>query len=117
MLVSRDYPYLQVEVTVRHSRRRFRALLDTEFDGYVVLPASCQRRFGEPDFSVPTRLADGTEEEFPAYRGGIEVVGLRARIVYLAEVMLLGNECLVGQGITALLKVTFDHGLQVVIEQ
>ena len=37
MLVGQDYPYLQVEVTVRNFRLRFRAVLDTGFDGHFVL--------------------------------------------------------------------------------
>lgn len=114
MLVSKEYPYLQVEVTVGNFRSRLRALLDTGFDGHLILPETLRRRLGKPHFLITTRLADGTEKEFPAYQGGVEIVGLG--VVYMARVTLLGDECLMGQGIIKRLKVTFDHGYRVVVE-
>jgi len=114
MLVSTDYPYLQVEVTIRSFRSRFRALLDTGFDGSLTLPEALRSQLGKPDMFVRTRLADGTEKKFPAYKGGVEIVGLG--VVYLTRFTLLGDECLMGQGIIKRLRVTFDHGNQIVVE-
>jgi hypothetical protein len=34
----------------------------------------------------------------------------------MTRLTLLGDECLIGQGIIKRLKVTFDHGSQVVVE-
>ena len=116
MLVSQDYLYLQVEVTVRNLRSRFRALLDNGFDGHLVLPEAFHRQFGKPDLLVKTRLANGTEKKFPAYQGGAEIVGLGLPVAYLTEIILLGDECLLGQGIIRRLKVTFDHGSQIMVE-
>lgn len=116
MLVSTDYPYLQVEVTRHNFRSRFRALLDTGFDGYLVLPEGFQSQFGVPDLLVTTRLADGTARQFPTYQGGIEIIDLGVQVTYMAGIILLGQECLMGQGIIKRLKVTFDHGSQVVVE-
>lgn len=114
MFVSTDYPYLQVQVTVRSFTLSFRALLDTGFDGHLILPETLSAQLGSPDFMVTTRLADGTEKEFQAYHGGVEIVGLG--VVHLARLTLLGDECLMGQGIIKRLKVTFDHGNQVLVE-
>ena len=44
MVVSREYPYLQVKVTVHNFSSHFRALLDTGFDGYLVLPETLGSR-------------------------------------------------------------------------
>ena len=115
MLISKDYPYLQVRVTVGNFNAVFRVLLDTGFDGHLVLPESVSTQLASPDFFISTRLADGREQQFPAYRGGIEIIDLG--VVYLARLTLLGDECLMGQGIIKRLKVTFDHGGQVVVEQ
>ena len=114
MLVSRDYPYVQVRVTVRSFSSLFRALLDTGFDGHLVLPETLGSQLGNPDDLIKTYLADGTEKETPMYLGDVEMVGLG--IVYPVLLVLLGDECLVGQGIIRRLKVTFDHGSQIVIE-
>ena len=114
MLVSSDYPYLQVRVTVRSHSLTYRALLDTGFDGYLVLPEGLENQLGAPEFQVKTRLADGSESMRPHYHGGVEIVGLG--LVFLAPLTLLGDECLVGQGVIRQLKVTFDHGAQVVVE-
>lgn len=113
-MVSREYPYLQVKVTVHNFSSHFRALLDTGFDGYLVLPETLNSQLGRPDFQITTRLADGSRRISPVYQGGVEIVGLN--MAYLARIILLGNECLMGQGIIKRLKVTFDHGSQVVVE-
>lgn len=114
MLVSHDYPDLLIKVTIRTLALPFQALLDTGFDGHLVLPAVLGNQLGTPDYLVKTRLADNSENAFPAYLGGVEVVGLG--LVYMARLTLLGNECLMGQGIIKRLRVTFDHGTQILVE-
>ena len=108
MLVNPDYPYVQVRVTIRGHSVIYRALLDTGFDGYLVLPETLESQLGAPDFQIKAYLADGTGKMRAQYRGAVEIVGLG--LTYVARVTLLGNECLVGQG------VIFDHGSQVIIE-
>jgi predicted aspartyl protease len=114
MVVSKDYPYLEVKVTVRNLSSHFQALLDTGFDGYLILPEVLNSQLGKPDFQVKTGLADGSARIASEYRGRVEIVGLN--VLYLARIILLGDECLMGQGIIKRLKVTFDHGIQVVVE-
>jgi clan AA aspartic protease len=114
MVVSTEYPYLQVKVTLHNFSSPFQALLDTGFDGYLVLPATLSPQLEKPDFQITTRLADGSRRMSPVYQGGVEIVGLN--IVYVSRIILLGNECLLGQGIIKRIKVTFDHGSQIVVE-
>ena len=56
MVVSTDYPYLQIRVTVRNLSFSFRALLDTGFTGHLVLPETLGNQLGSPDVLVTTRL-------------------------------------------------------------
>ena len=114
MLVSSDYPYLQIKVVVRNLFLTFRALLDTGFDGHLVLPVSCFDQLGEPDFRAGAMLADGISRITPQYWGGIEIVGLNVN--YMGRIILLGDECLMGQGIIRRVKITFDHGKEVIVE-
>ena len=114
MFISEDYPYIQVQVTIRGFSGTFRALIDTGFDGYFILPETISRQLGKPDFQVKAQLADGSERMSAEYLGKAEIVGLGE--MYSAYFTLLGDECLVGQGIIKQLKMTFDHGKQVVLE-
>ena len=114
MLISSDYPYVQVQITIRTYRSVFRALVDTGFDGHVILPESLGEQLGKPDYLSKSWLADSTERDTPEYQGGVEIVGLN--ITFLGRMTLLGNECLIGQEIIKRLKVTFDHGNQMILE-
>jgi clan AA aspartic protease len=108
MVISKDYPYLRVKVTVRNFSSHFQALIDTGFDGHLVLPEALRGQLGEPDSHVKAGLADGSGRIAAVHRGGVEIVGLD--VVHLARIILLGDECLLGQGIIKRLKITFDHG-------
>lgn len=115
MLISHDYPFLEVSITVRSFRTSSRALIDTGFDGYLILPVSFAGSLGTPDSRAQWTLADGTPIFLPEYRGGIEIMGLG--LTFMARIVLMGDECLIGQGIVRRLKVTFDHGREVVVER
>ena len=85
MLVSSEYPYLQVRVTVGKYRLSYRALLDTGFDGYLVLPERLESQLGAPEFRVKTVLADGRESMRPQFRAAVEIVGLN--LVYVVRLL------------------------------
>jgi len=103
-----------VRITVRAFRTSYRALVDTGFDGHLTLPISFAASLGAADLYAQWTLADGTPIHLPEYRGGIEKAGLGA--TFMARIILMGEECLLGQGIIRQLKVTFDHGTQVMVE-
>ena len=114
MQISSEYPFLDVRITIRSVRIDYRALVDTGFDGYLTLPVSFAASLGVADSHAQWTLADGTPILLPEYRGGIEVAGLGT--TFMARIILMGEECLLGQGIIRRLKITFDHGKQVVVE-
>ena len=114
MFASHDYPFLEVKIAVRSFRTSCRALIDTGFDGYLILPVSFAANLGAADSHAQWTLADGTSIFLPEYRGGVEIVDLG--FTFMARIVLMGDECLIGQGIIRQLKVTFDHGKQVVVE-
>lgn len=114
MFISHDYPFLEVNVAVRSLRTSCRALIDTGFDGYLILPLSFSGSLGAADSHAQWTLADGTPIFLPEYRGGIEIMGLG--LMFMARIIVMGDECLIGQGIIKRLKVTLDHGSEVVVE-
>lgn len=108
MHISHEYPFLDVRITVRSFRASCRALVDTGFDGHLTVPVPIAANWGVADSHAEWNLADGTTILLPEYRGGIEIASLGT--TFMARIILMGEECLLGQGIIRQLKVTFDHG-------
>jgi predicted aspartyl protease len=90
------------------------ALLDTGFDGDVVLPESAAADLAAPDSFLTWSLADDSQVVVPAYLGIIELVELTATLPVLISV--LGDEGIVGRGVSDRYRVTLDHGRQLVLE-
>jgi predicted aspartyl protease len=112
-LISFHFPFVPFEITIRSHTREFEALLDTGFDGDVVLPAGLFTDADAPDGYLTCQLADGTERLMPLYRGVIRVGDLATfPIVALA----LGDEPLVGRGISDHFRVVLDHGRELIVE-
>ena len=110
---SDRFPYLPVRATVSDRSVETVALVDTGFDGDLVLP------FGEiadgqpPDEYRTWSLADGSEVETPIYHGSVQVGNLPALD---ADIAGLGDEAIVGRGVTDHYRLILDHGERVIIE-
>ncbi len=91
----------------------FDALIDTGFDGQVLLPSafisSTTPTLGVLDWS----LADGSRVRTPVFTGDLYIGSLSAGRVLIAA---LGDEILLGGGVTQQFIVTFDHDRQVIVE-
>lgn len=87
------------------------ALIDTGFDGELVVPEHLIRASGD---EIPTSwtLADGSQLVIAAYEAEIRL-GHLAPIVGL--VLPMGGESLVGHGDIDHFSVTFDHGRRVIV--
>jgi predicted aspartyl protease len=111
-VVSSRFPYLPITLRVRQHVITLDALIDTGFDGHLVVPADTL--VGEPaDAYLPYRLADGSSVVCDALSGTVELGGL---VQFPAIVAALGGECLIGRGITDQLRLILDHGTQVIAE-
>jgi predicted aspartyl protease len=89
------------------------ALIDTGFDGQVLLPSvlisPAVAALGVFDW----RLADGSGVRTPLFTGDLYIGNLAAGPVIIA---VLGNEILIGRGVTERFTVTFDHDRRVIVE-
>ena len=112
-LTSRRSPYLTLSVHVNGQVRRFEALLDTGFDGEIVVPEDSPLVAGRPDKYASTMLADGSLSLHAAFRGHVDLPPLGS---YQVQVIALGDECLIGRGVSDRFRVTFDHGQTLTIE-
>ena len=88
------------------------ALLDTGFDGDVALPQHLVAGV-LPDGYLPWVLADGSDVLAPAYEGIVQI----GSTAPLAAVMIaLGEEPLVGRGVSDHFRIVLDHGREIIVE-
>jgi predicted aspartyl protease len=112
---SARYPFVEVEWEVHMTRHRDWAYADTGFEGFLTIPMLLTPLLGNPQGSIRTRMADGSVSITGAYFGTVEIVGINEPIP--ARILVLGNEFLLGRRVLDRYKVTFDRGLQVVVEK
>jgi hypothetical protein len=89
------------------------ALLDTGYEGDVAIPASLIAGVGPPDGHNQWSLADGSPVLVPYYIGTVELSGLGP---FLALVIVIGDQALVGAGAARHVTLTLDHGRRVIVQ-
>lgn len=86
------------------------ALLDTGFEGDVIVPAHLS--VGFPGRIQDLILADGSPADAPVLGGYVRLADLE----YVpADVMFLGEDFIVGTGILSRYEVILDHGRRVIV--
>ena len=109
---SPRFPYLPLRLEVRNRMYEVEALIDTGFDGDVAVPSSLLAS-GDPDDYHRWTLADGAALYAPYYLGSVGVGHLGSAD---AVITVLGDEPLVGRGITDRFRLILDHGERVIVE-
>lgn len=109
---SSHFPYLPLRLEVQNRTHEVEALIDTGFDGDVTVPPNVLAN-GHPDDYHRWTLADGSHVYAPYYLGTVQVGDLGA---VEAVITGLGDEPLVGRGITDRYQITLDHGQRVIVE-
>lgn len=112
-IISR-FPYLSLELQVRHRKEKIEVLLDTGFDGDIAIPKGMLTNGDVPDGLLPWKLADGSKIIAAAYIGRVKLGQIPSIAV---TVITLGDEPLIGQGIIKHFTITLDHGKRVLIEK
>ena len=112
-VVSSRFPYLPIHLAVGQRSEALEALLDTGFDGDVAVPADPVSTGHPPSGYSRWILADGSTVFAPLFRGTIHVGPLGP---FDALITALGDEPIVGRGVTDRFKVTLDHGQQVIVD-
>jgi clan AA aspartic protease len=117
--VSSRFPYVSIRVIIRQTLASnqqsldLEAMVDTGFDGGVVIPSDLLDPALTPVRQLPWSLADGSEVLLPAFLGSVQIGNLPP---VTTIVMPLGDEPLIGRQVTNNYRVIFDHGNQVIVE-
>lgn len=111
-LVSVRFPYLPLTIRVQSFTTTVFALVDTGFDGEIVLPLALRPANIVPDGHFTWTLADGTTVRTPTYDGTAQLGRFGPLAVAIST---LGDEPLVGRRVTNRFAVTLDHGQRVIV--
>ena len=112
-LISSRFPYLPIQLHVRDHTYDGEALLDTGFDGGIVMPPHFFSGEETPDHHVWWTLADASRRLAPVYRGSVELEGLGSFPIF---VTVLGDEPIIGLEVINRFSVLLDHGQRVIVE-
>ncbi len=113
-IVSSRFPYLRITLMVLSRTLKIEALIDTGFDGDVVVPPKMIMNGRPPSGHTRWTLADGSISFAPYFLGSIKIGKFKPIGVSISA---LGDEPLIGRGVTDKFKVIFDHGKKVIVEQ
>lgn len=117
---SSKFPYVTIRVTIRQpstdkeQELKLDAMIDTGFDGGVVIPRSLLNPSLEPVRYLPWLLADDSEILLPVFAGVVQIGDFPP---LKTVVMPLGDEPLLGRRVIDNYKVIFDHGIELTVEQ
>lgn len=112
-LESERFPYLPLRLEVRNRTYAVEALIDTGFAGYVAVAAELLADGEPPDDYHAWILADGAQVVAPFYLGAVHVGDIGS---FPAAITALGDEPIVGRGITDTFRLTLDHGELGIVE-
>lgn len=112
-LVGAHFPYILITVDVGAGPIAFEAMLDTGFEGAIIVPSAFARNAGTPKGYGVFTLADGSQTAGPAFTADVAVGPLGT---FRVEIVALGNECLLGLRVANRFKITLDHGREIVVE-
>jgi len=113
---SHHYPYLPVTFSINKQVRTVEALIDTGFEGDLVIPEGLIRH-ENPDSYIRYTLADPEATVLaPSYLGRAEVAHMGDYGLYMAIISCLGTEPIIGRNLLRKFKVILDHGERVTIK-
>src|SRR5437764_6408030 len=113
---SAHFPYIPVTVVLNKRTETVEALLDTGFDGDLIIPEGLMTNGKPPDSYLRFTLADqATSVMAPAYLGLVRVADFESN-EYATYISVLGTEAIIGRNLLRHFQITLDHGRKVSIQ-
>jgi hypothetical protein len=112
-LISARFPYLTIQFEASHTKQEVEAFFDSGFDGDLAVPQALIANGDPPDGHQIWHLADGSEVLVSYHLGMVSLGQLGS---FEAVIVTLGDEPLIGRGITNRFTVILDHGRRLIVE-
>jgi predicted aspartyl protease len=112
VIVSHNYPYLDISYWIGGQKLQGSAYVDTGFDGCLVVPEAEAKELMVPFHLTVVELGDGSLRLAHEYRGVVEIGEARFR----ASVLFLGDEYLLGREILDRMRICFHWGERLEVE-
>lgn len=109
-----NFPYLPIKIVVNENTYKVEALLDTGFDGNIILPPNLFFNGKLPKRFVDCKLADNSIIEVPIYVGFVELGDKKLNNI---TVLIMGDEPIIGREVIKHFKITLDHGRKILLER
>lgn len=113
-VTSFHFPYLLINISIKRKNFELEALLDTGYDGGVVLPPKLISNGEVSGWLVDCKLADDSIIEVPAYIGLVKIGNKKLNNI---TVLIMGDEPIIGREVIKHFKVTLDHGRKIILEK
>lgn len=113
-LISSRFPYLPVKVTVRQHSYELEAMLDTDFDGEIILPPGLVTNGELSYWYVDCKLANDSVVKIPAFRCSLNLANKKISEV---TTLIMGDEPIIGREVIKHFKITLDHGRKIILEK
>lgn len=113
-LISSHFPYITIHFHARHTDLDVEAFFDSGFDGDLALPQALIANGDPPDGHQIWCLADNSEILVSYYLGTVRLGSLGS---FPAVIVTIGDEPLIGRGITNRFTVILDHGQRLILER
>lgn len=110
--ISVHYSYLPIAFHIGTSLLRAEALVDSGFDGGLLLLAAMLPDGKALTGHIRWRLADGSQVDLPVLFGRVDVAELGARP---ALISLLGNAPVLGRALLDQFRIVLDRGRRVIV--
>lgn len=111
---SSHFPYLPLEIILKQNEHTLEALLDTGFDGFLVLPPRLITNGEAPDLYEACKLADNSVIRVPIFIGSVK---LGSRELNNITFLIMGDEPIIGREVMKYFKIILDHGRKIILEE
>ncbi len=114
IVTSSRFPYLPIKVSTAKKDFELEALLDTGYDGGVIVPPKLITNGEVSKWLVDCKLADNSIVEVSAYLGSVRLGSKKLNDI---TVLIMGDEPIIGREVMKHFKVTLDHGRKIILEE